>query len=604
MLHFPTGLRSLGGWALGLALLAAPRAEAQVPLRPWAGLLQPWRTGLFQAVHARPASRWMALQAWQPPGAFRPMATASLAGRFAPVRCLAPVFRPSLALPAVRPFPSGRPRAASTGTPRLVVKATAPRLRSCGQCDLSAELRLGSQSPWQWMVEEPEGGTLSREPSGRIRYIAPFVSRKRTFHVRASSILDPRNCGEVAIDVYPNALLVVLDPAKAPGEAVPPVLVMVAGSPTGKSAEPDGESDGWQEAARFARPHGIAYMAHSRQWLVTYPGNRVFVMEPGPGGPMAWFGARLQEAEPEDDVQPGAQLACPTRLAANGGHGPDWRCVFSETDQDRIRMVDGRGVISPVAGEAALGDDTPQARHLDGRQDAARFRAPEGLAMDRHGTIYVADVGNGALRRIRDGAVTTLRSPGGNRFRHAWGGDDREPRFPFAAPLNGGLALDEAGGVLYVGVGHSVLGVSLGEGTAATVLGDPVEPGFEAWRSDPPGSLAGVPCLFWPQNLAFFGGRLYLSDHGNHAVRVYEPDTGRLKTLAGHPSQPVTRAGPLVCGSPHLGPEHCAALAYPLGIAFSADGECRVATRDGVVALLGLTADGCSPARGRSDQAG
>ncbi len=60
------------------------------------------------------------------------------------------------------------------------------------------------------------------------------------------------------------------------------------------------------------------------------------------------------------------------------------------------------------------------ARHAagsaDGRGGWARFNAPEGLALDRHGNLYVADSGNHTIRRITpDRHVSTLAGKAGKR---------------------------------------------------------------------------------------------------------------------------------------------------------------------------------------------
>jgi sugar lactone lactonase YvrE len=54
-----------------------------------------------------------------------------------------------------------------------------------------------------------------------------------------------------------------------------------------------------------------------------------------------------------------------------------------------------------------VGDGT--ARSQDGQGTAARFKLPNGVAVDSAGNVYVADTGNATIRMITpDGVTTTL----------------------------------------------------------------------------------------------------------------------------------------------------------------------------------------------------
>jgi sugar lactone lactonase YvrE len=74
-------------------------------------------------------------------------------------------------------------------------------------------------------------------------------------------------------------------------------------------------------------------------------------------------------------------------------------------DAPRIRRISPDGRVATVAG----GDRG----FTDGSGTAARFSTPSGLAIDDRGTIYVADTGNNAIRRITaDGQVSTIAGDG------------------------------------------------------------------------------------------------------------------------------------------------------------------------------------------------
>jgi RHS repeat-associated protein len=78
----------------------------------------------------------------------------------------------------------------------------------------------------------------------------------------------------------------------------------------------------------------------------------------------------------------------------------------ADTANNRVRRIGTDGVVSTVAG-----DSTPGLQNGSGSQ--ARFNAPQGVAVDSQGTIYVADTGNAAVRKIDlGGTVTTLAGDG------------------------------------------------------------------------------------------------------------------------------------------------------------------------------------------------
>jgi sugar lactone lactonase YvrE len=68
-----------------------------------------------------------------------------------------------------------------------------------------------------------------------------------------------------------------------------------------------------------------------------------------------------------------------------------------------IRKISSSGLVSTLAGKMG------ETGALDGTGTAARFRSPEGVAVDGSGNVYVADTGNGLIRKITAfGKVTTV----------------------------------------------------------------------------------------------------------------------------------------------------------------------------------------------------
>jgi sugar lactone lactonase YvrE len=81
----------------------------------------------------------------------------------------------------------------------------------------------------------------------------------------------------------------------------------------------------------------------------------------------------------------------------------------NDTDNSNDAPLNKQWVVSSLAGTISPG-------YGEGSGTAARFSAPQGIAVDSNGIVYVADTGNNRIRKITPaGAVTSLAgttSPG------------------------------------------------------------------------------------------------------------------------------------------------------------------------------------------------
>src|SRR5258708_32261337 len=99
-----------------------------------------------------------------------------------------------------------------------------------------------------------------------------------------------------------------------------------------------------------------------------------------------------------------------------------------------IRTINPQGIVTTLAGKKKKGA-------ADGKGAAASFLHPAGLAVDKKGNVYVADMGNNKIRKITpDGVVSTFAGTG---MRGSANGEAAKATFykPY------GVAVDNAGNV-------------------------------------------------------------------------------------------------------------------------------------------------------------
>ncbi|WP_425603982.1 gluconolaconase [Luteimonas kalidii] len=183
----------------------------------------------------------------------------------------------------------------------------------------------------------------------------------------------------------------------------------------------EGFRDGVGAAARFHTPSSLA-VDRFGALVVADTGNHAIrrIARNGAVATLAGTGvAGLREGDAAL-----AQFRGPMGVAVDA----IGRVYVADTWNDRIRVIETDGRVRTLAGGAR--------GFVDGAGAQARFDTPTALAVAGDGTVWVADTGNRALRRIDpDGTVRTWRPAG-------WDAVDVD------RPLSLAVAHD---GVLYVG---------------------------------------------------------------------------------------------------------------------------------------------------------
>jgi len=177
----------------------------------------------------------------------------------------------------------------------------------------------------------------------------------------------------------------------------------------------------------------------------------------------------------------------------------------ADTLNEVIRKIDTSGNATTIAGTAG------KSGFQDGAALSALFRSPSGIAVSGDGTvIFVADTGNHLIRKIENGAVSTLAGRIGETD------SDGEPIGSselFNLPK--GLTLAEDILVVADSANHRICAVTM-SGDVAVIAG-----------TGEPGSADGVLAqLNAPADVAYHDGVLYIVDTGNNQIRVMSFEIG------------------------------------------------------------------------------
>lgn len=216
---------------------------------------------------------------------------------------------------------------------------------------------------------------------------------------------------------------------------------------------------------------------------------------------------------------------------------------IADTRFGLIRRVDAAsGNISTVAGVVTSGNPVP-GYNGDGAATSTQLSSPASVAVDQvTGDVYIADSGNGLVRKLSNGQITTVAGLATNgQPQEGYSGDGGAAT---KAELNEptGLAVDPSGNLFIADTDNNVIREVTLEGVISTVAGS-----FSAGPGDPAGGgAATAAALNHPLGVAAdSGGNLYIADTGNNTLRFVCMDAsicasgsltvqqGSITTLAG-----------------------------------------------------------------------
>lgn len=241
---------------------------------------------------------------------------------------------------------------------------------------------------------------------------------------------------------------------------------------------------------------------------------------------------------------------------------------IADTGHRRIRKVDVSGIITSIVG-GAIGDGGPA---------IGAYLSASHIAVDPAGNLFIADADSHRIREVdTSGNITTVAGNG------TWGyAGDGGPATSASFRGFGGIAVDSTGNIFIADViNYRIRKVST-SGTITTIAGNGTDVGGGGNYYPRDGVLATSTAIGYPTGLAVdFAGNVFIADGGNFVVRKVDT-SGVISTVAGnHPSGHLAFSGQGYSGDG--GPATSANLHNPRGLVVDSAGNLFIADANNFV---------------------
>jgi len=277
------------------------------------------------------------------------------------------------------------------------------------------------------------------------------------------------------------------------------------------------------DPVRFDSPSGVGVTSTGVRFVADTENHVIRRIDAS--GNVTTFAGKFGTPGTANGTGSAARFDHPTGIVADGVV-----LFVCDTGNHAIRRISAAGEVTTVAGTPGTAGFQDNASGPGG----VLFSSPGGILSGGANTLYVADTGNHRIRRlVFSGATETIAGSGTPGFADNTAGLSAQ----FDSP--GGIAFD--GGTLYVADtgNHAIRRITpAAVGGAVERLAGDGSPGF---IDNTEGLSARFSS---PRSLIFVGGLLFVADAGNHVLRAVDTTNfGFTTRLAGSPQVPGSADG-------------------------------------------------------------
>ena len=190
-----------------------------------------------------------------------------------------------------------------------------------------------------------------------------------------------------------------------------------------------GATNGAGSAASFTTPIGVAVDRAGVVYVADFGNN--LIRKVTPSGVVSTLAGSGSQGAGDGNLSV-ATFNGPAGVAVDDAGN----VVVADMGNNKIRKVTNGGYVTTLAGSGLEGD-------TNGKGVAASFTFPSGVALDDSGNVFVADRGNNKIRKVTPGGVVTTYAGSGD----FWFADGDSSEASFNTPT--GVAVDRTG-TLYV----------------------------------------------------------------------------------------------------------------------------------------------------------